>query len=89
MVSSRPLPGSAATEAWPDPDRLRLSRSPNPLVTFGAGIHFCVGAPLAHVEMRVALPVLFQRLPKLRLDGVPRYRDGYHFHGLEALRVRF
>ena len=76
-------------EAWPDPDRLRLSRSPNPLVTFGAGIHFCVGAPLAHVEMRVALPVLFQRLPKLRLDGVPRYRDGYHFHGLEALRVRF
>jgi len=76
-------------EAFVEPDVLNPARSPNPQVAFGAGIHFCVGAPLARLEMRLALPILFERLPGLRLDGSPRYRDGYHFHGLEALRVRF
>ena len=85
------LLGSANRDpaAFADPDRLHLARSPNPQVTFGAGIHFCVGAPLARVEMRVALPLLFERLPKLRLAGTPSYRDGYHFHGLESLPVKF
>jgi unspecific monooxygenase len=39
--------------------------------------------------MQVALPLLFQRLPKLALAGRPRYRDTYHFHGLEELRVAY
>ena len=75
--------------AFTDPDRLNLYRVRNPHVSFGAGIHFCVGAPLARLEMRVALPILFERLPRLRLAAPPRYRDTFHFHGLEALRVEW
>jgi cytochrome P450 len=72
-----------------DPDSFDPARDPNPHVSFGAGIHFCIGAPLARLEMQVALPLLFQRLPKLALAEPPRYRDTYHFHGLERLRVAF
>jgi len=72
-----------------DPDRFNPARDPNPHVSFGAGIHFCVGAPLARLEMQVALPILFHRLPKLKLAEEPRYRNTYHFHGLESLRVTF
>lgn len=72
-----------------EPDRFDPSRAPNPHVSFGAGIHFCVGAPLARLELNVALPILFQRLPGLRLAEKPRFRDTYHFHGLEDLNVAF
>jgi cytochrome P450 len=72
-------------ETFAEPDRLDLKRAPNPHLAFGAGLHFCVGAPLARLEMRVALPVLLRRLPGLRLTTPPRYRDAYHFHGLETL----
>jgi unspecific monooxygenase len=58
-------------------------------VSFGAGIHFCIGAPLARLEMLVALETLFKRLPNLKLTGTPHYKDVYHFHGLEELRVTF
>jgi cytochrome P450 len=70
-----------------EPDRFDPSRAPNPHVSFGAGIHFCVGAPLARLELNVALPILFQRLPGLRLSDRPCFRDTYHFHGLERLAV--
>jgi cytochrome P450 len=63
-----------------DPDRGGTGH-----VTFGAGIHFCVGAPLARLELEVALPVLFERLPGLRLAGAPVYASRYHFHGLDRL----
>ena len=56
-------------------------------VSFGGGIHFCIGAPLARLEMQTSMPILFERLPKLRLAGEPLYRDAYHFHGLAALHV--
>lgn len=56
--------------------------------SFGAGIHFCVGAPLARRELEIALPALFRACPDLRLDGQPVFADRYHFHGLEALMVR-
>jgi cytochrome P450 len=65
------------------------SRSPNQHVSFGGGIHFCIGAPLARLEMQTALRVLFERLPELRLDGKARYRDTWHFHALESLPVTF
>jgi cytochrome P450 len=73
---------------FPEPERFlpeRANASTN--VSFGAGIHFCIGAPLARLEMEVALPLLFGRFPKLHLAEPPRYRDAYHFHGLERLKV--
>jgi cytochrome P450 len=72
---------------FPEPDRFDPARSPNPHVSFGAGIHFCVGAPLARLELEVAVPILFERLPRLEIASPPCYRDSYHFHGLEALHV--
>lgn len=54
---------------------------------FGGGLHFCVGAPLARLELQIALPILFAHRPKLRLAGPARYANIYHFHGLEALSV--
>ena len=54
---------------------------------FGAGIHFCVGAALARLELRIALGVLLERRPPLRVVRPPRLAPIYHFHGLEALWV--
>jgi cytochrome P450 len=64
------------------------TREQNPHVSFGAGIHFCIGAQLARLEMRIAFETLFARLPKLKLAKPPNYRDAYHYHGLEELRVQ-
>ena len=74
--------------AWPDPDRFDPHRTPRTNASFGGGLHFCVGAPLARLEMQLALPILFARCPGLRLAEAPRYADTYHFHGLERLMVR-
>lgn len=75
--------------AFSRPDQFDPARADQKNVSFGAGIHFCIGAPLARLELQVSLPILFERLPELRLDGAPLYRDSYHFHGLEALSVTF
>ncbi|MES2816924.1 MAG: cytochrome P450 [Pseudomonadota bacterium] len=72
---------------WDAPDDFRPNRSVKPHASFGAGLHFCVGAPLARLELQIALPILFQTHPKLRLANAPRYADVYHFHGLAALDV--
>ena len=74
-------------DAWDAPHRFDPDRPLRPNVSFGAGIHFCVGAPLARLELRTALPILFGRLPNLRLAERPRFADVYHFHGLESLWV--
>ncbi|WP_448951740.1 cytochrome P450 [Labrys neptuniae] len=71
------------------PERFLMTRQRPPHVSFGGGIHFCVGAPLARLELDVAVPILFERLPGLRLDDVPLYADTYHFHGLKALDLRW
>jgi cytochrome P450 len=73
--------------AWDQPGRFLPGRPAKPHASFGAGLHFCVGAPLARLELQVALPILFQHHPGLSLAATPRYADVYHFHGLGALRV--
>jgi len=70
---------------WDRPDQFLPDRPERPNLTFGAGLHFCVGAPLARLELQVALPILLRRLPGLRLAAAPRYADVYHFHGLERV----
>jgi cytochrome P450 len=72
---------------FPEPERYDATRSPNPHVSFGAGIHACVGAPLARLEMQVALRVLFERLPGMRIEKPPLIKDAWHFRGLEALWI--
>jgi unspecific monooxygenase len=72
---------------WDRPADFLPDRPAKPNATFGAGLHFCVGAPLARLELQIALPILFQRLPHLRLAAKPVYADVYHFHGLKALHL--
>ena len=67
---------------WDRPDRFDPARPEKTNISFGAGVHFCVGAPLARLELQIALPVLFQRLPALRLAEPPSYANVFHFHGL-------
>ncbi|GLS33784.1 unspecific monooxygenase [Mesorhizobium albiziae] len=75
--------------AFANPAAFEPQRPDQKNVSFGAGIHFCIGAPLARLELQVALKVLFDRLPNLQLAEEPRFRDTYHFHGLERLTVSF
>ncbi|WP_171182981.1 cytochrome P450 [Ruegeria sp. HKCCC2117] len=73
---------------WQEPNTFRPTRSIDVNTSFGGGIHFCVGAPLARLEMRIALPILFDACPDLRLAAPPTYSDSYHFHGLEQVLVQ-
>lgn len=75
--------------SFTQPEKFMPGRGDQKNVSFGAGIHFCIGAPLARLELQSSLKVLFDRLPGLALAEEPRFRDTYHFHGLEALRLRF
>ena len=73
---------------WDKAGQFIATRPAKPHVSFGAGLHFCVGAPLARLELQVALPILFQRHPNLHLAEPPHYANVYHFHGLTKLMVR-
>ncbi len=79
MLSDVAIPAEAVIFAWlssanrddaqfPDPERFEITRAPNRHVAFGHGIHFCVGAPLARLEASIALPMLLEQLPNLRLN---------------------
>ncbi len=70
-----------------DPNRFNPLRPIQSNTSFGAGLHFCVGAPLARLELQIALPILFERCSGLRLASTPSYADRYHFHGLSRLMV--
>jgi len=74
--------------AFREPSRFEPARADQKNVSFGAGIHFCIGAPLARLELQVSLKTLFDRLPGLALTEEPRFRDTWHFHGLERLMVQ-
>lgn len=73
---------------FPDPDRFDLSRSPNPHVSFGSGIHYCLGATLARVEGQEVFRALAERFPDLRLDTDHlEYQPSIQFRSLKSLPV--
>lgn len=75
-------------EVFADPHRLDLRRSPNPHLSFGAGAHYCLGAALARMEGRIALPALLSALPDLRpVDRRPRHRSSLVIRGFRHLAV--
>ncbi|MCC5955578.1 MAG: cytochrome P450 [Natronohydrobacter sp.] len=72
---------------WDAPERFDPARIEKPHLAFGAGLHFCLGAPLARLELRLALDALTRALPRLHLTEPAVYADIYHFHGLSRLMV--
>ena len=72
-------------QVFDNPDEFCPSRANPGHVSLGAGVHFCVGAPLARLEMKVALSTLFRRFPELEISPEPQYADRYHFHGFNDL----
>jgi cytochrome P450 len=84
-------PANADPARFPDPEKLDLSRSPNPHVSFGSGIHFCLGAQLARVEAQVGFERLFTRYPRLALavaESELKYGGNMLLRALVALPVR-
>lgn len=69
------------------PHAFNPARTPNPHLAFSAGVHFCLGAPLARLQLQTAIPLLFQRLPGLRLAAPAAMADLYHLHGPQQLAV--
>lgn len=75
-------------EIFDNPTSLDLTRSPNPHIGFGAGIHFCIGAPLARLEMSTALPMLIKAFPDLELSEEPVLRPTFVLRGFEQVLVK-
>ncbi len=73
-----------------NPGELDITRDPNPHIAFAAGIHYCIGAPLARMEGQIAFSALARRLPNLKLvKENPTYRNTYVLRGLAELPVTF
>ena len=83
------LLGSANRDetVFKNPTEMDITRDPNPQIGFGAGIHFCIGAPLARMEMTTSLPKLIEKYPKLTLVGEPVRRPGFVLRGYESITV--
>ena len=81
--------GAANRDAavFSDPDRLILDRAQQAPLSFGGGIHYCLGAPLARLEAQVAFPALLARFPRLALAGEPVCREGAMVHGHASLPI--
>ncbi|MFB9312605.1 cytochrome P450 [Nocardioides plantarum] len=84
------LIGSAHRDpvAFARPDELLLDRDPNPHLAFGAGVHFCLGAPLARMELAESLTALVATYPGLELLEEPRSRGTFVLRGHSSVRVR-
>jgi len=78
-------------EIFPNADTFEITRDPNRHLAFGLGIHFCLGAPLARLEARVALEEIVRRLPNLRrMDEAPLERiNSFIFYGVKHLPLAF
>jgi cytochrome P450 len=70
------------------PDDLEITRDPNPHVTFGAGIHYCLGAPLGRLELETSFRTLLERAPHMELVRDPEWKPNYILRGLRELIVR-
>ncbi|MGY1635345.1 cytochrome P450 [Geodermatophilus sp. SYSU D00742] len=70
-----------------DPEALDVGRTDNPHITFGAGVHFCIGAPLARVELQASFGALLDRTTRLELGGEPVRRPEFVIRGLARLPV--
>ena len=83
------LLGSANRDesVFQNPTEMDLTRDPNPQIGFGAGIHFCIGAPLARMEMTTSLPALMKKYPHLQLVSEPIRRPGFVLRGYEKVLV--
>jgi cytochrome P450 len=68
-------------------DEMDLTRDPNPHIGFGAGIHFCLGAPLARLEMSVSLPALWEKYPNMQLASTPVRRPTFVLRGYESVSI--
>jgi cytochrome P450 len=69
------------------PETMDLTRDPNPHIGFGAGIHFCLGAPLARLEMSVSLPALWEKYPTMQLASEPVRRPTFVLRGYESVAI--
>jgi unspecific monooxygenase len=74
--------------AFDHPDELDVGRDPNPHISFGAGIHFCLGAPLARLELQTSFRTLLERFSGMELVDEPQWKPAYIIRGLKELRVR-
>jgi cytochrome P450 len=83
------LMGSANRDAdvFPDADTFDVGRDPNPHVGFGMGLHFCLGAPLARLELQISLRTLLDRFPRLALVGEAPRRPTWVLRGFERIDV--
>ena len=74
-------------DVFENADSMDLTREPNQHIAFGAGIHFCIGAPLARLEMNISLPALIERFPALELAGEPTRHPTFVLRGYDAIPV--
>ncbi len=74
-------------EVFRNPEQLDLARKDNPHISFSAGIHYCIGAPLARIELAASMTALLEKAPTLRLAAEPRRKPNFVIRGLEGLAV--
>ncbi|MBL8063105.1 MAG: cytochrome P450 [Anaerolineales bacterium] len=81
------ISGNRDEARFTQPNDLLLTREDNPLLTFGLGTHYCLGAPLARLELQVLFSVLFTRCPNVRAAGEAEFAKGFVIRGLNKLPV--